>query len=129
MIMGTMHLSPDWSKRTILIAEDVDSNYTVLEALLRQTQVHVLRAHNGLEAIEMISKQVEIDLVLMDLSMPKMNGIEALQQIRQQMPDKIVIVQTAHDISEEIVEAKFDDILQKPISRNNLIQLLSKYLV
>ena len=129
MIMGTMHLSPDWSKKTILIAEDVDSNYTVLEALLRHTQVHVLRAHNGLEAIEMISKQVEIDLVLMDLSMPKMNGIEALQQIRQQMPDKIVIVQTAHDISEEIVEAKFDDILQKPISRNNLIQLLSKYLV
>ena len=126
--METANLSPDWAKKTILIAEDIDSNFTVLEALLRQTQVQVLRAHNGLEAVDMVTKHLAIDLVLMDLSMPEMNGIEALQQIRQQMPDKIVIVQTAHDISEEIEEAKFDDILQKPIRRSDLIQLLSKYL-
>ena len=126
--MGTANLSPDWSQKTILIAEDIDSNFTVLEALLRQTQVQVLRAHNGLEAVDLVAKHLAIDLVLMDLSMPEMNGIEALQQIRQQMPDKIVIVQTAHDISEEIEEAKFDDILQKPIRRSDLVQLLSKYL-
>jgi len=128
MSMETINLLPDWSKETILIAEDIDSNYAVLSALLKQTQIQVLRAYNGLEALDILSKHLEIDIVLMDISMPEMNGIEALQQIRQQMPDKIVIVQTAHDISEEIEEAKFDDVLQKPIRRSDLIQLLSKYL-
>lgn len=119
---------PNWSDKTILIAEDLDDNYAVLSALLKRTNVHLERAHNGAEAIDFISKGHQVDLVLMDISMPDISGIEALHLIRQQMPEKIVIAQTAHEYSNEIAAEGFNDFLQKPIRRNELIQLLSKYL-
>ena len=61
---------PDWSGKTILVAEDVDSNYMVLSALLRKTKVSVLRATNGQEALEMIQQHPQIIAILMDISMP-----------------------------------------------------------
>lgn len=126
--MATSIEFPDWSARTILIAEDLDSNYAVLSALLKRTNVHLLRAHNGAEAIKITAGNQPIHLVLMDISMPDIDGIEALRQIRQQMPDKIVIAQTAHEYSTEIAAEEFDDFLRKPIRQNELIELLSKYL-
>ena len=80
---------PDWHNKTILIAEDIDSNYAVVSALLKHTHVKIIRAHNGAEAIDMVTQQHDIDLVLMDISMPDTDGIEALRLIRQQIPDKI----------------------------------------
>lgn len=126
--MITVVQLPNWSDKTILIAEDLDDNYAILAALLKRTNVHLLRAHNGAEAVDLVSRQPNIDIVLMDISMPDMNGIEALRLIRQQMPGKIVIAQTAHEISEIIAAEEFDDFLQKPIRRKGLIELLSKYL-
>lgn len=120
---------PDWHNKTILIAEDIDSNYAVVSALLKHTHVKIIRAHNGAEAIDMVTQQHDIDLVLMDISMPDTDGIEALRLIRQQIPDKIVIAQTAHEWSHEIAAEKFDDFLQKPIRRKMLIETLSKYLL
>lgn len=61
--------------------------------------------------------------------MPDTDGIEALRLIRQQIPDKIVIAQTAHEWSHEIAAEEFDDFLQKPIRRKMLIETLSKYLL
>lgn len=70
-----------------------------------------------------------IDLILMDISMPDSDGIEALRFIRQQLPGKIVIAQTAHDLSSlEIINEKFDGFLLKPIRRKELLETLSKYL-
>lgn len=119
---------PDWSGKTILIAEDLDNNYTVLAALLKKTEVQMIRAHNGAEAIRILTQQEHIDLVLMDISMPDIDGIEALREIRKQSPDKIVIAQTAHEFSSFISDETFDDYIQKPIRRQKLIELLSKYL-
>lgn len=119
---------PDWSGKTILIAEDLDNNYTVLAALLKKTQVQLLRAHNGAEAILMVAQQKHIDLILMDISMPGLDGIEALRKIRQQSPDKTVIAQTAHDFSLQLSGENFDGYIQKPIRRRKLLELLSKYL-
>lgn len=119
---------PDWSDKTILIAEDLDSNYAILSAILKRTSVRLFRAHNGVEAIDILKERPDIDVVLMDISMPDVNGIEVLHFIREQIPNKIVIAQTAHEISYELEAEKFNDFLQKPIRRKELIELLSKYL-
>lgn len=126
--MNTPVQFPDWSDKKILIAEDLDGNYAVLSALLKLTKVQLLRAINGQEAIALMSQYKDVNVILMDISMPEMDGIEALRQIRQQMPHKIVIAQTAHAFSKVIADEEFDDYLQKPIRRNTLIELLSKYL-
>lgn len=126
--MNTPVQFPDWSDKKILIAEDLDGNYAVLSALLKLTKVQLFRAINGQEAIALMNQYKDVNVILMDISMPKMDGIEALRQIRQQMPHKIVIAQTAHAFSKVIADEEFDDYLQKPIRRNTLIELLSKYL-
>lgn len=126
--MNTPVQFPDWSDKKILIAEDLDGNYAVLSALLKLTNVQLLRAFNGQEAIALMSQYKDVNVILMDISMPEMDGIEALRRIRQQMPHKIVIAQTAHAFSKVIADEEFDDYLQKPIRRNTLIELLSKYL-
>lgn len=126
--MNTPVQFPDWSDKKILIAEDLDGNFAVLSALLKRTNVHLLRAINGQEAIALMNQYKDINVILMDISMPEMDGIEALRQIRQQMPHKIVIAQTAHAFSKVIADEEFDEYLQKPIRRNMLIELLSKYL-
>lgn len=126
--MNTPVQFPDWSDKKILIAEDLDGNYAVLSALLKLTKVQLLRAINGQEAIALMSQYKDVNVILMDISMPEMDGIEALRRIRQQMPHKIVIAQTAHAFSKVIADEEFDAYLQKPIRRNTLIELLSKYL-
>ena len=109
---------PDWSGKTILVAEDVDSNYMVLSALLRKTKVSVLRATNGQEALEMIQQHPQIIAILMDISMPGMDGIEATRLIKENFPDKIIIVQTAHarDMYRDKMNAEgCNDYLLKPL--------------
>ena len=112
--METYPEYPDWSDKTFLI---------------KKTHVRILRARNGKEAIQIASGTASIDLILMDISMPDSDGIEALRFIRQQLPGKIVIAQTAHDLSSlEIINEKFDGFLLKPIRRKELLETLSKYL-
>lgn len=120
--------TPDWCHKTVLIAEDLDDNFAVLAALLKKTRVNLFRAANGAEAIDIASKTENIDLILMDISMPDMDGIEATKIIRQQFPQKIVIAQTAHEPSEYIPLVGFDEVLVKPIRKKLLIDTLSKYL-
>lgn len=119
---------PDWSHKTLLIAEDLDDNYAVLAALLKRTNIRLFRAYTGKEAIEMVLHEKTIDIILMDISMPDIDGIEALRLIKQHIPDKIVIAQTAHELSIQLSKEKFDDYIQKPIRRQQLIDILSKYL-
>lgn len=126
--MPTLAQLPDWSGKTLLIAEDLDDNYAVIAALLKRTHISLVRAHNGQQAIEQNSGRADINVILMDISMPDMNGIEALRMIRQQTPHKIVIAQTAHEFCDEIAAEGFDDFLQKPLPLKQLIDTLSKYL-
>ena len=122
---------PDWSGKTILVAEDVDSNYMLISALLRKTKVSVLRATNGQEALEMIQQHPQIIAILMDISMPGMDGIEATRLIKENFPDKIIIVQTAHarDMYRDKMNAEgCNDYLLKPLRQKMLIETLSKYL-
>ena len=117
----------------ILIVEDEEVNYMYLEALLNNfpEDYQILHAHNGLEAIEWVEKEPEIDLVLMDMKMPEMNGYEATKLIKKINDAIPVIAQTAYTTIEENQKAKeagCDDIISKPISKEKFQQTLLKYL-
>ena len=100
----------------------------MLAALLKKTHVNLIRARDGAEAIELALNTPDIDLILMDISLPAVDGIQATKAIREQFPEKIVIAQTAHDPSMQTQLMDFNEILLKPIRRKLLINTLQKYL-
>ena len=121
----------NWKQNTILIAEDEDSNYRVLQMALKRTNINILRAENGKQAIEICKKNKKINLVLMDLKMPEVNGIEATLEIKKIRPELPIIAQTAYAMTEDkklTMEAGCVDYLSKPIKTNVLISTLNKYL-
>lgn len=116
---------------TILLAEDEDYNYLLVEKILEGQGLTFLRAVNGKIAVELCNKHPEIDLVLMDIKMPVMNGFEAARLIKAARPDLPVIVLTAYvqpGAKEEVVAKYYDDYLSKPFSREDLLLLLKKHL-
>lgn len=129
--MKKQSVLPYWSDKTLLIAEDNETNFIVLSALLKNTKITIYRAHNGAEAIEIIDNHPDIDIILMDISMPDMDGIEATHLIKEKFPDKIIIAQTAHNLNikrEQMEDEGCNDYLLKPIRLKVLIETLNKYL-
>jgi two-component system cell cycle response regulator DivK len=120
----------NWSSKIILVAEDVESNFLFLEEVIRKTGAEVLWAKNGQEAIELFNTN-KIDLILMDIQMPKMNGFEATKIIKKLNPNIPIISQTAYAMSEDRVkslDAGCDDYISKPIPSQKLLDLLSVYI-
>ena len=121
----------DWSDKTILIAEDEEDNYTFLEVLLKVTGANILWARNGIEAVEMCRKNAGINLVLMDIKMPHMDGIEATTQIKRSRSTLPVIVQTAYAMSadeENCIKAGCDAYISKPIKIESLFKVIKQYI-
>jgi signal transduction histidine kinase/CheY-like chemotaxis protein len=116
------------SEKTVLVAEDEELNWFFLEQVLLKYNIKCLRAENGKEAVELCRMKNDIDLVLMDIKMPEMNGYEAARFIRQHRPNMKLIAQTAYALPNDIVKLKdsFDDYITKPIDRNLLIQKISE---
>lgn len=115
----------------ILIAEDVESNYLYLNAVLSKINAQIYWAKNGQEAIEVIRTEKDIDLILMDLQMPELNGYEATQIIKKEQPQIPIIAQTAFAMSddrEKALNAGCDDYLAKPIKSKDLLNIVEKYL-
>lgn len=115
----------------ILIAEDVESNFLYLKAVLSKLNANVFWAKNGLEVLAICEKEEIMDLVLMDLQMPEMNGYEATHLLKQKYPDLPVIAQTAFAMSddrEKALDAGCDDYLAKPIKSKDLLTITEKYL-
>jgi PAS domain S-box-containing protein len=120
----------DWSNKTFLIAEDSVLNYTFLEALLQKTNVKLLWAKNGREAVDMCRDNPGIDLVLMDIKMPVLSGLEAIEEIRQFMPDLPIVVQTAYAMPEDrekTLAAGGDEHLTKPLNVKDLFEAISRF--
>jgi CheY-like chemotaxis protein len=93
--------------------------------------LNIVHAWNGSEVVDMCKKNFEIDLVLMDIKMPVMDGFEATRHIKKILPDVPVIVQTAYTLAgdlEKIVEVGFDAYIEKPINKDKLISLVKMYL-
>lgn len=115
--------------RTFLIAEDQDSNFMVLKELLSALNVNIIRALNGIEAIE-ICKNQPIDLILMDIKMPMMDGYEATKRIKEFLPNIPIIAQTAYTMNEEkerALQAGCDNYLTKPFKKADLLALVNQY--
>jgi CheY-like chemotaxis protein len=111
----------------ILVAEDEDTNFLYISALLTRSNHCVFRAVNGKEAVEFIKEENNIDLVLMDIKMPILNGYDALRLIKKIKPFLPVVAQTAYALSDDeqnIRAAGFDGYLPKPIMKNQLASII-----
>jgi two-component system cell cycle response regulator DivK len=123
----------DWSNRTILIAEDDEISYKYLNLILtRKTQVNILWAINGQMAIDFCRQYNHIDLVLMDLQLPVIDGIEAIRQIKSFKPALPIVVHTANAYGEECekcYEAGCDEYVTKPANFQQLLYKIENLLI
>jgi len=114
----------------ILIAEDEDFNYLYLEELLKSTNLKLLRARNGQEAVDICSDHQQVDIVIMDIKMPLMNGYEATKLIKKLRPSLPIIAQTAYASpadEDRLRKVGVDEYLSKPIDSQKLLSLLHRY--
>lgn len=118
-------------QKTILVAEDEIFNFYYIEELLKPMNIKALHAKNGLEAVELAKNNPDILLVLMDIRMPEMDGLEATKLIKKLRPQLPVIAQTAYTSKEDRENANhsgFDHYLTKPIMRNMFKEVIEKYI-
>lgn len=114
----------------VLVVEDSPDNQTLIETYLRATGAEIRTANDGLEGREMALRE-HFDVVLMDVQMPRLDGHTATRSLRQARYGQPIIALTAHAMKEERVrcfESGFTDFLTKPLQRDLLIQVLSRYL-
>jgi PAS domain S-box-containing protein len=127
---NTEHKEVQLNSLKILIVEDDEISYSLLTRMLRNIDKTVLHAITGVEAVEACRNNPDIDLVLMDIRMPKMDGNEATRQIRKFNKDVIIIAQTAYAFEgdrEKAIAAGCNDYISKPINRDFLLALILKY--
>jgi two-component system, cell cycle response regulator DivK len=121
----------NWKNKVILVAEDEPANYLFIEKIVHPTHATLIRAMNGAEAVEMVSVNPKIDMVLMDIYMPGVNGFEAALKIREIRPELPIVAQTCYEnqIARDKVELScFDDYVRKPININKLLVIIEKHL-
>lgn len=114
----------------ILIAEDDKISERFISMAVKKIGTEVLKVRTGIEAIEACHNNPDIDLILMDIKMPVMDGYEATRQIRQFNKSVVIIAQTAFAFSEErekAIEAGCNDYISKPILKDELLVLIQKY--
>jgi len=119
-------------KPVILLAEDDDDSYFYVKEILNSSSIELIRAKNGAEAVEICRNNSAINLVLMDLKMPVMNGFEATRQIKAINKNLIVVAVTAYSMKEEEArarEAGCDDFISKPFIQNKIETVINKYLL
>jgi PAS domain S-box-containing protein len=124
------HNEVQLKKLKILIVEDDEISYSLLTRTLQKISREGLHAITGVEAIEVCRNNPDLDLILMDIRMPKMDGNEATRQIRQFNKDVVIIAQTAYafaDDNEKAIEAGCNDYISKPINKTILYELIKKY--
>ena len=120
----------NWEDKTILVVDDTKLNFLVLKNQLKKTNANVIWILNGQFAVEHVEKGKKVDLILMDIRMPVMDGIEATRKIKELNPEIPVIIQTASVMGnafEEIPNSNCDDTIFKPINAYALIQKIAAF--
>ncbi len=121
----------EWPGNTILIVEDSIVSYQLLTKFLKSAKVSFVHASDGEQAVEICNRNQQIDLVLMDIQLPIMDGLEATRLIKEKMPELPIIAQTANalnDDKEKIIAAGCDDYISKPINRIELQGKIDQFL-
>jgi len=128
-------MNPDWlynwRGKYILVVEDDHINYSYLDILLKPTRAKILHAEKGEEAIALCRKKNLINIVLMDIRLPGINGFETTREIRAIRNDLPVIAQTAFATETDrqaALDAGCNDFIAKPIRANEMLDLIKKYL-
>lgn len=120
------------SRPTLLVAEDEESNFTLVRNILKNCDIELCRANNGAEAVEYCRDESRnIDLVLMDVKMPIMDGKQATQTLKQDFPGLPIIAYTAYasqSEEDEIMTYGFDGYIRKPTSRTAILSMLRQHL-
>ena len=126
----TKDFTYNWANKLILVAEDEITNYKFIERLLKKTNIKLLWAKNGVESCDLIKQNQNIDLVLMDIRMPFMDGYEATRRIKAMNKKIPIIAQTAYALEyerEELLKAGCDNFISKPFSETDLLSIISSY--
>ena len=116
----------------ILISEDDETSDLLISIMLRKFNPVTLHAKTGIEVLEKIRENPDIDMILMDIQMPEMNGYEATREIRRFNKDIIIVAQTAYALTgerEKALAAGCNDYFSKPINPNMLNEVIAKYFV
>ena len=121
-----------WATKKIHVVEDNDANYMLIEAMLKMQGPPILtRSIDGAQALDFIRKNPDIDLILMDIQLPDINGYEVTKQVRTFNTNVPIIAQTAYAMYADVVkalEAGCNDFIAKPIKLKKMLSLLEKYL-
>lgn len=121
--------SIDLHEKTILVAEDENASLILLEGLLKQTKVNLLTAKNGHEAMELFLTNQHLDLIILDVKMPIMNGLDTAKEIRKVNGTIPIVAQTAYAMNEDrekAFNAGFNYYITKPISPLELFEVLKQ---
>jgi len=121
----------NWRGKKILIDEDVEMNFILLKAVLQKTGAEVLWAKDGNEVLKIFRKNPDINIILMDILMPGMDGFEATKAIRKYNTKVPIIAQTAYNFDWTAINKEglgFNDFMSKPIGHYDLILKTYRYL-
>lgn len=124
-------LENNTKQKTILIAENEDLNYGILEEILASENVHLIRAVNGFDTIDICRNNPNIDLLVLEIEMPDIDGFELIHKIKEMYPELPVIAQDSHNNtinSEKVKEYGFADIIEKPINKSLILSKISRQL-
>ena len=130
-MMDIDYSAVDWKNKKILVVEDADISYELLKKFLKPTSIEIIRASDGEEAVNICGTDRSIDLVLMDIQLPVMDGLTATSIIKNDRKELPIIAQTANALSEDryrITAAGCDEYIAKPIDRNELYQKMYNFL-
>ncbi|NOR74111.1 MAG: response regulator [Draconibacterium sp.] len=119
----------NWKDKTIVVVDDTEINFVLIKTQLRKTNANIIWLKNGQEAIEFVQNKRVVDLILMDIRMPVLDGIQATQKIKQVAPEISVVIQTASvmgNVYNDISSSGCDDVIFKPIVSSKLIDIISK---
>ena len=122
---------PDWKNRSILIADDDVTVHTLLGEILKPTGIKIFSAYDGSEAFAACIEHPDIQLIIMDIRMPEMNGVECTRLIRKYRSDLPVIAYSALNQPEYrhlMKKMNCDEFLLKPVHPDTILSTLSKYL-
>jgi CheY-like chemotaxis protein len=121
----------NWKDKTFMVAEDVESNFELVKELLEKTAAKILWVKDGQEAIDTAQDNGNIDLILMDISMPKLDGLSAAVAIKKFRKDLPIVAVTAFAKTEEkekFLNSGCDDYIAKPIAEEELMDAISRQL-
>ena len=121
----------NWIGKTILVSEDDDSSFHFIKELLNRTQAEIIRAEDGKKCTDLIQQGKHVDLILMDIHMPIIDGYMATRKIKRINKNIPIIAQTAYAMEgdkEKSVTAGCDDYITKPLTPEKLLNKINKYL-